>query len=70
MKALSAAKPGEFYTIKWIFGLPEVMRIMEYYKIRQGSEIQIVKSGKDVTIIRTDDRKIAMGAEAAQGIKV
>ena len=61
MKALSAAKPGEYCTIKWLFGIPEVLEIMKSYHIGEGSRIQVIK---------TEDTKLAMSTEIAQRIKV
>ena len=40
MQALSTAAPGKVYTIKWMFGLPEVLNIIRNCQIEEA-----VKSG-------------------------
>ena len=70
MKALSAAKLCEYCTIKWLFGIPEVLEIMKSYHIGEGSRIQVLQCGKDRLIIKTEDTKLAMSTEIAQRIKV
>ncbi len=70
MKALSAAKPGEYCTIKWLFGIPEVLEIMKNYHITEGTKIQVLQCRKDGLIIKTDDAKLAISTEIAERIKV
>ena len=41
MQALSTAAPGKVYTIKWMFGLPEVLDIIRNCQIEEGSEIRV-----------------------------
>ena len=41
MQALSTAAPGNVYTIKWMFGLPEVLDIIRNCQIEEGSEIRV-----------------------------
>ena len=41
MQALSTAAPGKVYTIKWMFGLPEVLNIIRNCQIEEGSEIRV-----------------------------
>ena len=34
MQALSEARPGETYTIKWMFGVPEVLEFLHSHHVR------------------------------------
>ena len=52
MQALSQTKRGESYTIKWMFGIPEVLEF------------------KDCVIIGARDKRLAIGKEIADRIKV
>ena len=44
MQALSTAAPGKVYTIKWMFGLPEVLDIIRNCQIEEGSEIRVFEN--------------------------
>ena len=46
MQALSTAVPGKWYTIKWMFGVPEVLEKLKEFKIKEGSEIHVQKNQK------------------------
>ena len=43
MQALSTAVPGKWYTIKWMFGVPEVLEKLKEFKINEGSEIHVIR---------------------------
>ena len=46
MQALSTAAPGKVYTIKWMFGLPEVLNIIRNCQIQEGSaKLQYICAG-------------------------
>ena len=47
MQALSQTKRGESYTIKWMFGIPEVLEFMKRYQIQEGSQVQVIQNHKD-----------------------
>ena len=70
MHPLSMAKAGDVCTIKWMFGLPEVVAYMHSCQIREGSTIQVTKAGTDVLIIGSGDRRIALAPEIASRIQV
>lgn len=70
MQSLSEARPGEVYTIKWLFGVPEVLNMMSSCHIKEGSAIQIIKKHKDCLIIAAEEKRIAIAKEAADRIKV
>lgn len=44
MQALSTAVPGKWYTIKWMFGVPEVLEKLKEFKIKEGSEIHVIQN--------------------------
>lgn len=65
MQALSKAAAGKSYTIKWMFGIPEVLDKIRKCKIDEGSEITVIQnSGRDL-IIRSGEKRIAMSSDAA-----
>ena len=70
MQALSNAKAGETYTIKWMFGLPEVMKSMHDMNIHEGSTIRVLRKFHDSLIISSANRKIVLGNEVADRIQV
>ena len=70
MQALSTAVPGKWYTIKWMFGLPEVMKAMHNMDIHEGSTIRVLQKFHDSLIISSADRKIVLGNEVADRIQV
>ena len=70
MQALSQTKRGESYTIKWMFGIPEVLEVMKRYQIQEGSQVQVIQNYKDCVIIGTRDKRLVIGKEIADRIKV
>ena len=57
MQALSKAAAGKSYTIKWMFGIPEVLDKIRKCKIDEGSEITVIQnSGRDL-IIRSGEKR-------------
>ena len=69
MQALSQTKRGESYTIKWMFGIPEVLEFMKRYQIQEGSQVQVIQNHKDCVIIGARDKRLAIGKEIADRIK-
>ena len=70
MQALSKAAAGKSYTIKWMFGIPEVLDKIRKCKIDEGSEITVIQnSGRDL-IIRSCEKRIAMSSDVATRIQV
>ena len=70
MESLSNARRGETCTIKWMFGIPEVLDKIRKCKIDEGSEITVIQnSGRDL-IIRSGEKRIAMSNDAATRIQV
>lgn len=69
MQALSQAVPGN-YTIKWMFGIPEVLDMIRQYKINEGSEITVIQNYGNGLIIRHGEKRIAISSDAATRIQV
>ena len=70
MQALSKAAAGKSYTIKWMFGIPEVLDKIRKCKIDEGSEITVIQnSGRDL-IIRSGEKRIAMSRESGLSAQV
>jgi len=70
MQALSTAVPGKWYTIKWMFGVPEVLEKMKEFKIKEGSEIHVIQNNPGGMIIASDQKRFALSQEAAARIQV
>ena len=70
MNSLSDSTQGYTYTIKWMFGLPEVMKSMHDMNIHEGSTIRVLRKFHDSLIISSANRKIVLGNEVADRIQV
>ena len=70
MHSLSDSTQGYTYTIKWMFGLPEVMKSMHDMDIHEGSTIRVLRKFHDSLIISSANRKIVLGNEVADRIQV
>ncbi len=70
MQSLSESDPGNSYTIKWMFGLPEVLHVLRTYQVREGSIVQVICNSKNRMIIRANNRRLALGHEVTDLIKV
>lgn len=70
MYALSKAKAGEICTIKWMFGLPEVLEFMHEFQIDVGSTVQVIQNLTDRLIIKSGNTKLALSSDIADRIQV
>ena len=70
MQPLSHSNQGSTYTIKWMFGLPEVLNAMHDMDIHEGSTIQVLQKFRDSLIISTANKKVVLGNEVADRIQV
>lgn len=70
MQALSEARPGGLYTVKWMFGLPDVLEFLNSRHVKEGSTIQVIQQCRDSVIIGAGDARLALGHEIADRIKV
>ncbi|HIX67068.1 MAG TPA: ferrous iron transport protein A [Candidatus Anaerostipes excrementavium] len=70
MLPLTNVPQGTTQTIKWAFGLPEIMEKLEELKIRQGSKILVIQKDKDYMIIGNNGRRIVIENKIAQRIQV
>lgn len=69
MQSLSEAKAGT-YTIKWMFGIPEVLESLRELQIKEGNDIRVIQKLKDGLVVRTESGSVAIGNEIADRIKV
>ncbi|WP_373215068.1 ferrous iron transport protein A [Ruminococcus sp. 5_1_39BFAA] len=70
MLALSQAKQGETYTVKWMFGVPEVLDFMRDCHIEEGSVIRVIGKSGNGLIVASKQKRVAICAEVAERIKV
>lgn len=69
MQALSKASQGT-YTIKWMFGIPEILKQLREWKIQEGNEIQVVASYRHCVLVGVGSRRFVLDDEVAQRIQV
>ena len=70
MQPLSDSNQGNSDTIKWMFGLPEVLNAMHNMDIHEGSTIQVLQKFSDSLIISTANRRVVLGNEVADRIQI
>lgn len=70
MQSLVKAVPGNTYTIKWMFGLPEVLDFLQSCQVKVGSSIQIIQKCGSGLVIGIDRRRIVLSNDAAARIQV
>ena len=70
MQALSQARPGETYTIKWMFGVPEVVEFLHSQQVKEGGTIRLISRCRSSVIIGIRDKRFVIGDEIAERIKV
>lgn len=70
MQALSKASIGNFYTIKWMFGLPHIVDYMHSLGIQEGSVIHLVLRFRDGMIIGAGEKRLYLTNEVAERIQV
>ena len=70
MHSLSKSSQGSTYTIKWMFGLPEVMKAMNDMDIHEGSTIRVLQKSRHSRIPSSAHRKPVLGNEVADRIQV
>lgn len=70
MQALSTTVPGHSYTIKWMFGLPEVIDFIKNCQIEEGCLIHVLQKSSAGLIIKSKDHKLAISNDIADRIQV
>ena len=70
MQPLSQTNIGDTCTIKWMFGVPEVLETMKKLDIREVSTIHVIQKCRDWLIIGANNRRLAVGNEVADRIQV
>ena len=63
-------KCSDTCTIKWMFGVPEILETMRKMDIKEGSTIQVIQKCRDWLIIGSNNRRLAVGNEVADRIQV
>lgn len=63
-------KTGDICTIKWMFGIPEILDFLRSRKIEEGSTIQVIQKMDGGLILGMDGKRIALCDEAADRIQV
>ena len=63
-------KTGDICTIKWMFGIPEILDFLRSHKIEEGSTIQVIQKMDGGLILGMDGKRIALCDEAADRIQV
>ena len=70
MQAISKKKTGDICTIKWMFGIPDVLDFLRSRKIEEGSTVQVIQRMNGGLILGMDGKRIAMCDAAADRIQV
>ena len=69
MQALSQTNTGDTCTIKWMFGVPEILETMRNMDIKEGSTIQVIQKCRDWLIIGSNNRRLAVGKQTGYRYK-
>ena len=70
MLPLTKAAQGSVHTVKWAFGLPEIMEKLETLKTHQGSRILVVQKDKDYMINGSGGKRVVIENQVASRIQV
>ena len=65
MQALSKKKTGDICTIKWMFGIPDVLDFLRSRKIKEGSTVQVIQRINGGLILGMDGNERNLGKGAA-----
>ena len=57
MQALSKKKTGDICTIKWMFGIPDVLDFLRSRKIKEGSTVQVIQRINGGLILGMDGKR-------------
>ena len=69
MQALSQTNAGDTCTIKWMFGIPEILETMRNMDIKEGSTIQVIQKCRDWLIIGSNNRRLAVAMRLPTGFR-
>lgn len=70
MQALSKASIGDHYTIKWMFGLSDIVEYMRSLGIQEGSVIRLILRFRDGMVIGAGEKRLYLTNEVAERIQV
>ena len=63
MQSLAAASAGEACTVKWMFGIAEILGYLRKNEIKEGEEIRIVQNYGGNVIVSTQGRQFAVSKD-------
>ena len=67
MQSLSQAMAGDACTVKWMFGVPELLRYLRANHIEEGSAIQVVQNCWGNMIVEAEGAHFAVGYDGQTG---
>lgn len=67
MQALSTAKSGERYTIKWMLGNQQVMDFLHRHDFCEGNAVDVIQQNNDWMIIGMMDADLQSDARLQTG---
>ncbi|WP_077612415.1 FeoA family protein [Clostridium sp. Marseille-P2415] len=70
MQSLMNVKTGETCTIQWLTCDPQTKSAMQSCQIEEGSTVRVINKCLGSVIIGIKEKRVAIGSEAAEGIKV
>ena len=70
MQNLSSAAVGQTYSIKWMFGFPEIMAYLKDHQIEEGNSLRVLQNYCGNVIACINGKSFAFSKEVADRIKV
>ena len=68
MLALSQAKPGRSYIIKWMFASAEILAFMQAHHIEECCSVQVIPRCMHGVIITSQERCLSIGNDISPHI--
>ena len=70
MQSLAAVPAGAACTVKWMFGIAEILGYLRKNEIKEGEEIRIIQNYGGNVIVSAQGRQFAVSNDVAERIKV
>ena len=70
MQSLAAVPAGAACTVKWMFGIAEILGYLRKNKMKEGEEIRIIQNYGGNVIVSAQGRQFAVSKDVAERIKV
>ena len=70
MQPLTKVMQGATCTVKWAFGLPDIVEKLQELKIDQGSKLRVICKNRNDMIIGVGNKRYVIGNEVAGRIQV